>query len=220
LTGLFGLNFYETSNPVGAGFCRSDIFGMRPSRPPGVKIGLNVELTGEMPAVGASSRNAANLFIDEINAQGGLKVGDKLYPIELSTGDNTAKVDQAAAVAQRLISQDNVLAVLGPNASACAIPASAGMPAQIQNNPRVIDAYLGEGRGHSWMDPAGSQGANKGPSSVRTPILQITNLTVCYGDFRAVKGISFSVSEGEILALIGSNGAGKSCTLRAISRLR
>lgn len=99
-------------------------FGCSPSGPPGVKIGLNAELTGEMPAVGASCKNAAQLFVDEVNAAGGLAVGGKKYPINLVVGDNMAKADQAAAVAQRLISQQNVLALIGPNASACAIPAS------------------------------------------------------------------------------------------------
>lgn len=91
---------------------------------PAIPIGLNVELTGEMPAVGKSSKNAADLYIDQINADGGLRVGDETLPVRLLVGDNGAKAEQAAAVAQRLISQDNVLAMVGPNASACAIPAS------------------------------------------------------------------------------------------------
>jgi len=91
---------------------------------PSVKIGLNTELTGEMPAVGASSKNAAELFASQVNAAGGLQVGDQKIPIELVIGDNGAKADQAAAIAQRLIAQDNVVAMLGPDASACAIPAA------------------------------------------------------------------------------------------------
>jgi branched-chain amino acid transport system substrate-binding protein len=91
---------------------------------PSVKIGLNTELTGEMPAVGASSKNAAELFVSQVNAAGGVKVGEETVPIDLIVGDNGAKADQAAAVAQRLISQDNVLAMIGPDASACAIPAA------------------------------------------------------------------------------------------------
>ena len=43
------------------------------------------------------------------------------------------------------------------------------------------------------------------------------DLEVSYGSIKAVKGISFDVGEGEIVALVGSNGAGKSSTLRAIS---
>ena len=51
------------------------------------------------------------------------------------------------------------------------------------------------------------------------PILIIQNLQVNYGGIEAVKGISFDVPEGEIVTLIGANGAGKSSTLRAISGL-
>jgi len=48
-------------------------------------------------------------------------------------------------------------------------------------------------------------------------LLSVQDLTVSYGNIRAVKGISFDVHEGEIVTLIGANGAGKSSTLRAIS---
>ncbi len=48
-------------------------------------------------------------------------------------------------------------------------------------------------------------------------LLRVENLVVRYGDIRAVKGISFHVGRGEILALVGANGAGKTTTLRAIS---
>jgi branched-chain amino acid transport system ATP-binding protein len=50
-------------------------------------------------------------------------------------------------------------------------------------------------------------------------ILEINDLVVSYGGIEAVKGISFDVSEGEIVTLIGANGAGKSTTLKAISGL-
>jgi len=49
------------------------------------------------------------------------------------------------------------------------------------------------------------------------PMLRVENLVVRYGDIRAVKGISFHVELGEILALVGANGAGKTTTLRALS---
>ena len=50
-------------------------------------------------------------------------------------------------------------------------------------------------------------------------ILQIRDLKVSYGGIDAVRGISFDVREGEVVTLIGANGAGKSSTLRAISGL-
>ena len=50
-------------------------------------------------------------------------------------------------------------------------------------------------------------------------MLDVTNLHTYYGQIHALKGISLSVAEGEIVTLIGSNGAGKSTTLKTISGL-
>lgn len=50
-------------------------------------------------------------------------------------------------------------------------------------------------------------------------MLEVTDLCVNYGGIKALKGISFSVEEGQICTLIGANGAGKSTALRAISGL-
>jgi len=51
-------------------------------------------------------------------------------------------------------------------------------------------------------------------------IIEVKNLVKKYGDFEAVKGISFEVIEGEIFGLLGPNGAGKSTTLEIIETLR
>jgi branched-chain amino acid transport system ATP-binding protein len=53
----------------------------------------------------------------------------------------------------------------------------------------------------------------------REAVLQLNDLYVNYGNIAAVKGLSLTVYEGEIVTLIGSNGAGKSTTLRTISGL-
>jgi branched-chain amino acid transport system ATP-binding protein len=52
-----------------------------------------------------------------------------------------------------------------------------------------------------------------------TALLEVSDLRVSYGAIEAVKGISFQVEEGQVVCLIGSNGAGKSTTLRTISGL-
>ena len=49
--------------------------------------------------------------------------------------------------------------------------------------------------------------------------LEVKNLQVSYGKIKALHGIDFSIDRGEIVCIIGANGAGKSTTLRAISRL-
>ena len=50
-------------------------------------------------------------------------------------------------------------------------------------------------------------------------LLSVENLSVSYGKIKALHSISFQVAEGEIVCIIGANGAGKSTTLRALSRL-
>ena len=51
------------------------------------------------------------------------------------------------------------------------------------------------------------------------PLLNVTDLVIHYGAIQALRGISFEVGQGEIITLIGSNGAGKSTTLHAISHI-
>ncbi len=51
------------------------------------------------------------------------------------------------------------------------------------------------------------------------PLLKVENIHVYYGSIHAIKGVSFEVNEGEIVSLIGANGAGKSTTLNAVSGL-
>jgi branched-chain amino acid transport system ATP-binding protein len=56
-------------------------------------------------------------------------------------------------------------------------------------------------------------------STQAMPVVEIEDLHVYYGAIHALKGVSLTVNEGEIVTLIGANGAGKSTTLRAINGL-
>jgi iron(III) transport system ATP-binding protein len=51
------------------------------------------------------------------------------------------------------------------------------------------------------------------------PVLRVCNLVKCYGQTRAVDGVSFEVAEGEVVTLLGPSGCGKSTTLRAVAGL-
>ena len=95
----------------------------QPAAPSAIKIGLNVELTGTIPVVGESSKNAAELAVKEVNDAGGLDVGGTRYMVELLVEDNEDKAESAAAAAQKLVTA-GALAMVGPNASRNAIPAS------------------------------------------------------------------------------------------------
>ena len=77
-----------------------------------------------------------------------------------------------------------------------------GTPEEIQTNPVVIEAYLG-----------------KQKEAVSMSMLKVEELNVYYGSIHAIKGVSFEVNEGEIVTLIGANGAGKSTTLNTVSGL-
>jgi branched-chain amino acid transport system ATP-binding protein len=54
---------------------------------------------------------------------------------------------------------------------------------------------------------------------VTAPLLSIENLDFAYGDAQVLRGVSLTVQQGEIVTLVGANGAGKSTTLRNVSRL-
>lgn len=57
------------------------------------------------------------------------------------------------------------------------------------------------------------------PAKRTEVLLQVKDIDVFYGDIQVLWGIAFQVNEGEVVALVGANGAGKSTTLRAISGL-
>ncbi|MES1148527.1 MAG: ATP-binding cassette domain-containing protein, partial [Bradyrhizobium guangdongense] len=85
-----------------------------------------------------------------------------------------------------------------------------GEPALVRSNPRVLEAYLGQR----------SVALAKTPSSrvvAAKPLLDISNLSVSYGGLAALDRVSLGVGQGEIVALVGANGAGKSSLLRAIA---
>jgi len=105
-----------------AGSCL--LWGCGPGAKDEIRIGVNAELTGSKPTVGDSCKKAMELLILQVNQGGGLKVGDRKYPVKLYIEDNEDKAESAAAAAQKLISQNNVLAIIGPNASGNAIPAA------------------------------------------------------------------------------------------------
>jgi branched-chain amino acid transport system ATP-binding protein len=66
----------------------------------------------------------------------------------------------------------------------------------------------------SFSTEEGRAGAT--PTASTSPLLDVNNLHVSYGSIKALKGISFHVNSGEIVTLIGANGAGKSTTMNTV----
>jgi len=89
-----------------------------------VAIGVIAPITGSIPVVGQSTVNAAKLAVKEINDAGGLQVGDQQIQVTLVIEDDKDQTGAAVSAAQKLINQDNVVAIIGPQASRNAIPAS------------------------------------------------------------------------------------------------
>ncbi len=106
-----------------------------PSWAQSLKVGFNIELTGDVPKVGESSKFAAEIYKDEVNKAGGIKVGDKTYKLEFIYEDNESKAESATPAALKLITQDQVLAMIGPQASKQAIPA--GEVANANKTPMI-----------------------------------------------------------------------------------
>jgi ABC-type branched-subunit amino acid transport system ATPase component len=106
-----------------------------------------------------------------------------------------------------------------------------GTPTEVSTDPAVIKAYLGTGGDRVVTSAPGASGAGAAEeiiesSSISRPaaepkqaILDVDGLTVSYGAITAVQGASLKVAAGEVVALIGANGAGKSTILNTLSGL-
>ena len=106
-----------------------------------------------------------------------------------------------------------------------------GTPEEVSTDATVIKAYLGTGGEREVTSAPGASGVaeetdvEEAASTSRAarepdnPILDVENLTVSYGAIVAVRGVSFRVAKGEVVALIGANGAGKSTILNTLSGL-
>ncbi len=99
------------------------LFACNPKESEIIKIGINAPLTGDIPKVGEGTKLAAQMWQEDIKAAGGIEVGGKKYTVELILEDNQSKAESAVEVNTKLITDDEVLVVVGPQSSKQAVPA-------------------------------------------------------------------------------------------------
>ncbi len=87
-----------------------------------IKIGHVAPLTGDIPKVGEEGKFALEMWLEDIEKAGGLEVGGVKYKVQVIHEDNESKAESSAAAATKLITEDKVLAIIGPYASKQAIP--------------------------------------------------------------------------------------------------
>ncbi len=88
-----------------------------------IYLGLNYELTGDNPVVGESSGRGVDMALEEINAAGGITIGDKAYQVAVKKLDNEFSAESSAIVAQKFVDDDSIIAMIGPNDSAMCLGA-------------------------------------------------------------------------------------------------
>lgn len=88
-----------------------------------IKVGINAPMTGDIPKVGEGSKYAAEMWLEDVEKAGGIDVGGTKYPVEIVLEDNESKAESAVKANTKLITQDDVLMIIGPQSSKQAIPA-------------------------------------------------------------------------------------------------
>ncbi len=87
-----------------------------------VRIGIIAPLTTDLAYVGESTLEAAELAVGEVNTEGGLEIAGERYEVILIVEDSEDSAEVATAAARKLINQEEIVALIGPQASRNAIP--------------------------------------------------------------------------------------------------
>jgi len=109
--------------------------GCGQAAPETIKIGVNAPITGDIPKVGEGSKYAAEMWKEAINGAGGIEIGGKKYQVELVIEDNESKAESAVSAHTKMITQDEVLILIGPQSSKQAVPA--GQVANDNKTPMI-----------------------------------------------------------------------------------
>ncbi len=93
-----------------------------------------------------------------------------------------------------------------------------GKPAEVAGHPEVIAAYLGSAHGKALPPPrAAEQRSIPTIGLTAAPLLKVEGVRAGYGGGTVLDGLDLAVRPGEVVALLGRNGVGKTTALRAIT---
>jgi branched-chain amino acid transport system substrate-binding protein len=122
-----------------------------------IKLGWFGPLTGDTALWGQAELNSVKMMVDDYNAAGGIKVGDKMMKVEVIGYDDKGDSTEAVNVAKRLTSQDHVVAIVGAQGSSEAIPiapiltaAKVPLVSTLATNPKVTVTENGEVNAYSF----------------------------------------------------------------------
>lgn len=100
-----------------------------------IYVGVIAPLTGDIPKVGQSTVEAAEMAVNEVNAACGLEIDGDNYEVVIVVEDNESKAESSVSVATRLIVEEDVIAIIGPQASKQAVPT--GQVANDRETPMI-----------------------------------------------------------------------------------
>ncbi|MGH9246624.1 MAG: amino acid ABC transporter substrate-binding protein [Acidimicrobiales bacterium] len=90
-----------------------------------IRIGAAVSLSGQYSREGTDTRNGYQLWLDKVNEEGGIEVDGVRHPVEIVFYDDESDTEQVTLLTERLITEDDVVGVLGPYSSGLTQAASA-----------------------------------------------------------------------------------------------
>lgn len=103
-----------------------------------IVLGLICPISGQSAIAGEYITAGVSLVEDELNAAGGLEVNGKMYPVRIITEDNEGLPEKTVNIVQKLINQDNVVGIIGPDMSKCIL---AGGPIAQEAGVPIIGTF-------------------------------------------------------------------------------
>ncbi len=183
-------------------------FACGPKGPETVKIGINAPLTGDIPKVGEGTKFAAQMWLEDVNAAGGIEVGGKKYKVELVIEDNESKAESAVKANVKLITEDEVLAIVGPQSSKQAVPA--GGKANEMGTPMVSPWSTNPSTTRSAPGAISARGASRaGDERDRIIALFETQAEISSSDVCQALGVSRATAVAFLAKLIAAGGIQK-----------